>query len=621
MLEYPAMATRIAVAVRYGPLKAYLQALDGCPPLQSVVRRWTTSGPLVWLDSARHHAATGRWSLLAHDPWLVLSARGDRIELRTRAASQAWSGHPLEALRQVLQRYGIPALAQPHARALGLVGFLSYELNRWIEAVPARPPAESMPPEMLWFGMRVTVLVDHLQQRSWVVSVVDPHGPQPRADQEAREALERAVAHLSEGPPSVPDPAIAPLLAFLPRAMRSMAGAQSPKSLREFWGRTQERKGVAGVLPRAGGRPACRADTWIGVHGAGRDVAPPARLLRSPGRARGADVQRPPHTRGFAKRSRGVGLHDPAGETPAARPQQAAMALSTVTATSTQAEFEAMVAQALEHIRAGEIFQANIAQRFTAPWPHGSALPLYEALRRINPSPFACFLSTEELTVVSGSPERLVRVQDGRIDTRPIAGTRPRGATPAEDAVNSLDLLLSEKERAEHLMLVDLARSDLGRVCRVGSVAVNELMALEAYSHVMHIVSEICGVLRRGVDAVEVIRAVFPGGTITGCPKVRCMQLLRELEPVPRGLYTGSLGYLGFDGTLDLNIAIRTLVLQGGQLSYHVGAGIVADSQPEREYQETLAKAGALIDALRAVHQRVSLPSAGAALPHKGLSR
>ena len=155
-------------------------------------------------------------------------------------------------------------------------------------------------------------------------------------------------------------------------------------------------------------------------------------------------------------------------------------------------------------------------------------------------------------------------------------------------------------------MLVDLARNDLGRVCAMGSVSVDELMTLEAYSHVIHIVSEVSGVLRGDVDAVDILRAVFPGGTITGCPKVRCMQILRELEPVARGLYTGSLGYIGFDGTMDFNIAIRTMVIQGNRLSFHVGAGIVADSDPEREYQETLAKAGALMEALRAVGQHSS---------------
>jgi len=271
--------------------------------------------------------------------------------------------------------------------------------------------------------------------------------------------------------------------------------------------------------------------------------------------------------------------------------------------TCTQAEFETMVLRALEAIRAGDIFQANVSQQFTTLW-EGRPLPLYLALRRINPSPFACFLSCEALTAVSCSPERLVRVQDGRVDTRPIAGTRPRGQSAEEDLLNSLELFVSEKERAEHIMLVDLARNDLGRIAATGSIGVEELMTLEAYSHVLHIVSNVSGRLRRGVDAVEVIQAVFPGGTITGCPKVRCMQILRELEPVARGLYTGSLGYIGFDGTMDLNIAIRTLVLQGHRLSFHVGAGIVADSVPEREYHETLAKAGALMSALDAVTNR-----------------
>ena len=308
----------------------------------------------------------------------------------------------------------------------------------------------------------------------------------------------------------------------------------------------------------------------------------------------------------------------------------------TVQPTCTQAEFETMVSRALEFIRAGDIFQANVSQQFTAPW-EGRPLALYLALRRINPSPFACFLSCEALTAVSCSPERLVRIQDGRVDTRPIAGTRPRGRSAEEDLLNSLELFVSEKERAEHIMLVDLARNDLGRIAATGSVGVEELMTLEAYSHVIHIVSNVSGRLRRGVDAVEAIRAVFPGGTITGCPKVRCMQILRELEPVARGLYTGSLGYIGFDGTMDLSIAIRTLVLhpvpqeapcvntgrhaprtrsglpeatavkpwygvQGRRLSFHVGAGIVADSVPEREYHETLAKAGALLKAIGQGH-------------------
>jgi len=274
-----------------------------------------------------------------------------------------------------------------------------------------------------------------------------------------------------------------------------------------------------------------------------------------------------------------------------------------------QPQFERMVRRAQEFIAAGDIFQANVAQPFRARWP-GSPWTLYGLLRQVNPSPFACFVSCPEVTVVSCSPERLVRVQDGRAQARPIAGTRPRGSTPQDDLVNGLELILSDKERAEHIMLVDLARNDLGRVCRAGSVEVNELMVLEDYSHVMHIASNVQGRLRGGTDPVDVIRAVFPGGTITGCPKVRCMELIHAMEPVARGLYTGSLGWVGFDGSLDLNILIRTMLLQEGRVSFHVGAGIVADSQPDREYAETLAKAGALF---RALGSRVSAATSDAA--------
>ena len=262
-----------------------------------------------------------------------------------------------------------------------------------------------------------------------------------------------------------------------------------------------------------------------------------------------------------------------------------------------QAEFEAMVRCANAHISAGEIFQANLSHQMTAVMP-GTAWQLYASLRAVNPSPFACLLQTPDLTLMSCSPERLVELRDGTVSLRPIAGTRPRGSSPEQDLLNGIELMLSEKERAEHIMLVDLARNDLGRVCRFGTVEVDEWMTLEEYSHVMHLVSNVQGRLRPGAGPVDVIRAVFPGGTITGCPKIRAMEIIHELEPVARGAYTGSFGHIGFDGTMDWNILIRTMVLSGGRVTFHAGAGIVADSQPGREHAETLAKAGAMLRAL-----------------------
>ncbi|MBI5143419.1 MAG: anthranilate synthase component I family protein [Nitrospirae bacterium] len=254
-----------------------------------------------------------------------------------------------------------------------------------------------------------------------------------------------------------------------------------------------------------------------------------------------------------------------------------------------------MVERAKEYIAAGDIFQANLSQRIRADIGGVDPWRIYTTLRSINPSPFAAYMDMGSYVIASSSPERLVR-SDGRIvDTRPIAGTRPRGADAEADSRMRAELLINEKERAEHIMLIDLERNDLGKISRFGTVEVNELMVTEDYSHVIHIVSNVRGELLPGRDAMDIVRAVFPGGTITGVPKVRCMEIIDELEPVRRGPYTGSIGYMGFDGRLDLNIVIRTFVIKDGFAYVQAGAGIVADSDPRREYHETLKKAEALI--------------------------
>jgi para-aminobenzoate synthetase component 1 len=253
-------------------------------------------------------------------------------------------------------------------------------------------------------------------------------------------------------------------------------------------------------------------------------------------------------------------------------------------------EYRRMVQRAKEHIAAGDIYQANVSQRFQVPWER-SGLDLYSRLRVTSPAPFAGYLRVGAFEIVSASPERLLLVDGGRLSTRPIAGTRPRSSDPGADRALAADLLLSEKERAEHLMLVDLARNDVGRVAEMGSVAVDELMIVEDYSHVRHIVSNVTGRLAPGRDALDALRAVFPGGTITGVPKVRCMEILDSLEPGPRGFYTGSLFYQEAGGRLDANILIRSATVTGGTATFHAGGGIVADSEPDLEYAETLHKA------------------------------
>jgi aminodeoxychorismate synthase component I len=263
-----------------------------------------------------------------------------------------------------------------------------------------------------------------------------------------------------------------------------------------------------------------------------------------------------------------------------------------------QAAFESMVRRCKEYIAAGDIYQANLSQRFSAPMGDVDPLQLYKVLRAINPSPFAVYGDFGDVKLVSSSPERLIRLTDRTADTRPIAGTRRRGTSSDETRELTAELLTNEKERAEHIMLLDLERNDLGKVCTYGSVRVDEMMVVEDYSHVIHIVSNVRGELAPGRDAFDLVRAVFPGGTITGVPKVRCMAIIDELEPVARGPYTGSIGYIANTGDMDLNIIIRTFVIKEGNAYVQVGAGIVADSDPEREYFETLQKAEALRKAL-----------------------
>jgi anthranilate synthase component 1 len=261
--------------------------------------------------------------------------------------------------------------------------------------------------------------------------------------------------------------------------------------------------------------------------------------------------------------------------------------------------FERAVERALEYIAAGDVYQANLSRLWRAYCAQAvDAVALYERLRASNPSPFAAFLRHGDFAVVSSSPERLLSIRGARISTRPIAGTRPRGTSPAEDARLIRTLLDNEKERAEHVMLIDLERNDLGRVCVGGSVRVDEYMRVETYAHVHHIVSDVSGLCRPDVSAIGVMRALFPGGTITGCPKVRCMEIVAELEGVGRGAYTGSVGYLNRDGSCDLNILIRTMSVHRNELKFRAGAGIVADSNPEQELAETRAKAEGLLRAL-----------------------
>jgi para-aminobenzoate synthetase component 1 len=255
------------------------------------------------------------------------------------------------------------------------------------------------------------------------------------------------------------------------------------------------------------------------------------------------------------------------------------------------------VQRAIDYIYAGDVFQVNLSQRLLCPAGE-NAVSLYQRLRQCNPAPFAGYFDTGDFQIVSASPERFLSVRDGRVEARPIKGTRPRTGDSERDRQSAADLLASQKDRAENVMIVDLLRNDLSRVCEPESVRVGQLCEIEAYQHVLHLVSAIHGTLRTGCSPIDLLRAAFPGGSITGAPKVRAMEIIAELEPTARGPYCGSLGYLGFDGSLDLSVLIRTITAGRGWWQCQVGGGIVAQSSPELEYAETWQKAQGLLQAM-----------------------
>lgn len=269
----------------------------------------------------------------------------------------------------------------------------------------------------------------------------------------------------------------------------------------------------------------------------------------------------------------------------------------------TRESYRAAILRAKQYIAAGDIYQVNLSQRFQCE-VDVSAPELYRALRESNPSPYCAYLDIGEAQILSSSPECFLNIRDRHVVTRPIKGTRPRGATNVEDAAIAAELLASVKDNAELVMITDLERNDLGRVCEFGSVRVSELVRVETYATVHHLVSTIEGRLRSDVSPVDCVRACFPGGSITGAPKIRAMEIIDELEPHARGVYTGAIGFLGYNGLTHLNVAIRTVIQQGTELTFHAGGGIVADSEPDAEYDETLVKAQGILNAIQQLHVR-----------------
>ncbi len=474
----------MALARQGNVVPIYREILGDLETPVSAYIKLAGQSPSYLLESVEGGEKWGRYSFLGLNPSLVVKVAGGELILQTNGQEERLThgGDPLAALRRVLGRYRAVPLPELPRFFGGLVGYLSYDLVRYLEPLPHLAEDTGMP-EAIFLLADHLLIFDNVRHTIKVVALV----------------------HLD--------------------------GERSPASLYD-----QGVAAIDGLISR----------------------------LRAP----------------FAL--------------PAAGPSQGQVSLS---ANVTKERFEEMVRQAKEYIAAGDAIQIVLSQCFRTPWRR-EPFDLYRALRCINPSPYMFYLNLQELVLAGASPEILVRLEENRVELRPIAGTRPRGRTPEEDLALEKELLADPKERAEHIMLVDLGRNDVGRVAEIGSVQVTELFTVERYSHVMHIVSHVQGHLAPGRDALDVLAASFPAGTVSGAPKVRAMQIIEELEPTRRGPYAGAVGYLGFSGNMDLCITIRSLTIHQGQVYLQVGAGIVADSDPATEYQETVNKAMAMMRAL-----------------------
>jgi anthranilate synthase component 1 len=435
------------------------------------------SFPSFLLESVEHGERWGRYSFVGVDPFLVFTAENGRMQMEGQSFGQL-DGNPLEAIAALLKGFSTPEVAALPPLIAGGVGYLGYDVVRYLESLPQTTVEDIEVPEIILIFARSLFVFDHLRQRITVVSNLL-----------SGEDYDQAIARTER------------LVQRLGEPLTYRPGTPSPVEVEE------------------------------------------------------------------------------------------------VASTMTPETHSRAVQRAKEYILAGDIFQVVISHRMSAELD-ADPFAVYRMLRLINPSPYMFFLSHPRVTLLGSSPEPLIKVQGRRVVQRPIAGTRPRGVTEAEDLDNEQELLLDDKERAEHVMLVDLARNDIGRVCKFGSVKVEEMMVVERYSHVMHLVSQVSGELAEGMSGLDALYASFPAGTVSGAPKIRAMEIIDELEPTRRGPYAGVVGYFDFSGNLDTCIALRTAYVVDGRIHIQAGGGIVADSQPSTEWQETMNKAKALLTAV-----------------------
>jgi para-aminobenzoate synthetase component 1 len=561
-----------------------VEELVPAPDPADVCERLASLPYRVFLDSAAGPAVTGpnarlgRYSFLSADPALLVRSKGLHTEcVRLDAArgplAEPVAGNALDVVRALLAAHATAPLPGLPPFQGGAAGYIGYDWGAVLERLPAPRYDDLAIPDVMLGIYDWAIGWDHAQRRAWVVSTGIPERAAPARERRAAERL-RAVLRAVRGSDAVS------------RGGPSFGGSRYDGSGRGGAAHDDPSRGGTMVQDRDG------RDT-IAVGG-----GPP--LGAYPNRA-------------AAQGARGAGArHAPSYPLDDVVPAARAIGLRS---SFTHRGYLDAVTRVRDYIVAGDIFQANLSQRLEAPLRE-HPWSLYRRLRALNPAPFAAYLDFGDAVVASASPERFLGLLDGRtVEARPIKGTRPRGTGPEHDAALGQALLESAKDRAENLMIVDLLRNDLSRVCRGGTVHVPELFALERYSTVHHLVSTVVGELAPGADAADLLAATFPGGSITGAPKIRAMEIIAELEPSRRGVYCGSVGYWSVTGALDTSIVIRTYLARTGpdgapRVYFSVGGGIVADSDPEEEYVETLTKARALIAALeQGIHLREGLGS------------
>ncbi|MBN2186775.1 MAG: aminodeoxychorismate synthase component I [Dehalococcoidia bacterium] len=498
-----------------------------------------------FLDSGMDPQKLGRYSFIGSNPFLVMSSRGSEITLVRRDEEKIQHGNPFDILSKLLKMYNLGHCSAPVPFLGGAVGYLSYDLCHFTERLPSTAIDDLKLPESYFAFYDVVLAFDHLEERVYLIATGFPELEERRRLRRARMCLEDMKDWLHSALPSEP---FASCHSEGAEALNIVKG-QQPKNLAQHKLREEPPlTGTPDVIAR-------QSQSNLSYH---------------------------------------LGERDWEGDFQPAEESGEVLLKSNFT----PEEYIKAVSKVRQYIAAGDVFQVNLSQRFEADLTV-SPYELYRRLRQVNPAPFASYLNFHGVTIVSASPERFLKVRNDLVETRPIKGTRPRGHDPIEDAALAQELVHSIKDRAENVMIVDLERNDLGRVCRYGTVKVTELAIPETFPTVFHLTSTVIGRLCQSKDVVGLLKATFPGGSITGAPKVRAMEIIDELEPTRRSVYTGSIGYLSFTGDLDINIVIRTFLIKEGKAYFQVGGGIIYDSDPEAEYLETMDKARALIQALK----------------------